>query len=148
MSLIEFAQSHGDAAAVGQAMLLAQALLKGPRKGHHPKLAYAGEFIDSLTDNENPPFGVEFGVLGVGVMVTPAGLRAVILHKSDETAFTPQPIMKVPALHSAVQSVIPSGPDAVADTVALSISDPRFLAAPGDPVSSAATGTAGVQLNW
>lgn len=148
MSLIEFAQSREDAAAVGQAMLLAQALLNGSHKGRPPKLAYAGQSIESLRENEKRPFGVEFGVLGVGVVVTPAGLRAVILHSSDETTFRPQPIMQVPALHSAVQSVIPGGLNVVDDAVALSISDPQLLAAPGDPVSSAVTGTAGVQLNW
>ena len=149
MSLIRFAQSRDDAAAVGQAMLLAQALLDGPPGFGPQTFAYSSPLRHNDAAPRRPePFGAAFGIGGVGVFADRGSLRPVILQYSPQDSFEPRMLHESADLEYAMRSAIPGGISAVPDAIVLPISEPELLAAPGDAVSSAFNGTAGVQLNW
>ena len=148
MSLTAFIKSPEDAIAVGQAMLLAHAFLEGPPDSIPRSFAYAPDSLEHFARRRAHPFGMEFGVCGVGVLITRQGLRTAILHNSSDASFEPKPVTEVKELNSALRYAIPGGSATVPNVVVLPVSDPEMQAAPGDAVSSALNGTAGVQLNW
>jgi hypothetical protein len=148
MSIIDLIQGQDDADAVGQAMLLAQALMDGPREAGPRSFCYSGPpFLKSI-DRRAQPFGAQFGVRGVGVVAANGFLRAAILRSSPAGSFSQTPLKEVKDLQIALQSVIREGFQSVANATVVHISEPEFQAAPGDAVSAALNGTAGVQLNW
>jgi len=145
MSLTDLIQSGEDANAVGQAMLLAQALMDGPPEAGPRTYCYT---TPRSVNSKSEPFGARFGVRGVGVISADRRLHAAILQYSSDAPLTPEPLAQVQDLHSAVRYAIRGGFEAVANAMVVRISEPELQAAPGDAVSAALKGTAGVQLNW
>jgi hypothetical protein len=134
---------------VGQAMLLAQALMDGPPEAGPRTFCYtAPRYAESFENGKLEPFGAKFGVRGVGVVSADQRLHAAILQYSPDTPTTQKRLGQAGDLHSAVKYAIRGGFDAVADAMVVYISEPEFQVAPGDTVSAALKGTAGVQLNW
>ncbi|WP_348263911.1 hypothetical protein P8935_05080 [Telmatobacter sp. DSM 110680] len=147
MSLIDLIQTSDDASAVAHALMLAQALLDGPPDFGPRSFCYSSPHRGEISDYPSMPFGARFGVMGVGIVDEGTGLipavlkisgkanRSLKLHEDDDVVMV-------------VKASIRGGFDILSNARIINIPPPEFEAVPGDSVSAALIGTAGVQINW
>lgn len=149
MSLTDLVRGKDDAHAVGHAMLLAQALLDGPRGESPRSFCYTTPPLEKAPSSYWKPYGSHYGVAGVGVAMHDGRLRTAILDMASASKGETLPLHDVPHIRAAVGQVIGDGVDALTEAIVVPITPPEFQAAPGDTVSTPAwLGTAGAQLNW